>query len=159
MTTNRRKKLLYVLNAVLALAVAAVLAYPFMPLAEPEPPPPPPRVGDGPGGGLLQGAPPLSAYDVIFERNLRQPLSDRAVAQKDPIGQPPPPPLKLVLIGTVIEPQNSFAIFSVPGGASKTVAVGEKVEGAELVTVTAKTATLRHQGKPVTLSIRKEVRS
>lgn len=158
-TTNKRKKLMYVVNAALALAVAAAIAYPFMPLAEPAPPEKPPRVGDGPAGPLQQGAPPLAAYDVIYQRNLRQPLTDRPIVQEEPITKVENTSLKLVLIGTVVEPHNSFAIFSLPGGTIKTIAVGEKIDGAELVSVTTKTATVRHLGKPVTLSIRKEVKS
>ncbi len=54
---------------------------------------------------------PLSWYAPIWERDLRRPPVDPVADTKRKAKKPKPKPLRLALLGTVIEPADRYAVF------------------------------------------------
>jgi len=98
-------------------------------------------------------ASPLSAYAVIYERDLQRPLFDpKPVAPK----KKPPPKPTVTLVGTVIAPNGARAVLKTNAGRIKMATVGQTVDGAEVLEVTADSATIRFAGHTHTLAIQKK---
>jgi len=112
---------------------------------------PPPSAGAS--GARTLARPPLSAYAVLWERDLQRPLYDPAPVVAAP-APPPKPPVRLV--GTVIEPRLSYALFKDKAGQVKMVGAGRSLEGLEVLAVTADSATVRFGGAEHILKVEKE---
>lgn len=151
MTERNRKRLLWAVNAVLALAILAsggLALAPLGPSVRDAPAPAP-----APAVAAAETPPvPLDAYDVICQRDLRGPLFDTAAPQAAPAAPMPP----FHLTGTAVEPGFSFGLFRNSQGESKMVGVGESIDGAELVAVTEQAVTLKFGGRSVTMTVEKE---
>jgi predicted lipoprotein len=79
----------------------------------------------------------------LAQRPLRQALQDAPAA--------PPPPLALRLSGTVVEPGRSRAVMIGSDGKSQLRAIGDVVDGAELIDISADSVTVKYLGNPVVL--------
>jgi len=156
MTQHRRKQLLYALNATLAVGVVLAFVATFAPLDQAPPvvaKGPSTRPASDPQDRLL----PLAAYSVIYQKDLRRPLVE-------PVARGPVVPrnegLRVVLVGTAVAMRPggpSSAVFQLSTGQTRTVDVGEEIDGAKLVAVTETTATLDVGGERVTLEKPREV--
>ena len=154
MRQRNRKRLLWLTNAALMACVAAAAAGAFLPLDE--------AASNGPLRGPDQDAmksagdkpiQPLSDYAVIYQRDLRNPLFDAAPVKV--VAGPSAPSLKVRLTGTVVEPGFSYGLFLTPTGQLRLVTIGGVIEAAEVVAITERSATLRYQGRLVTLTAEK----
>lgn len=86
----------------------------------------------------------IPTFTDVWDKPLRQPL---AVA---PTAAPKPEPtldLAFKLIGTVIEPDHSFAIFQVAPGQIEVRRVGETAGVAELISIGPRRVTIRYNGQ------------
>ena len=102
--------------------------------------------------------PPLAAFAAVWDRELGQPLDPLDPPPVAPPTQPaaaatdpPPPPVKL--IGTVLEPNYSMAVFARADGRPELRAVGETAGGAEVLRIEADAVTVRYNGQPVVLRV------
>jgi len=150
MTLQAQKRLLWTLNAVLAAAiVAAGAGFAFWPL---------PKFDAGPGsppapasrGSVAREKPPLSAYAVIYQQDLLAPLWDVVETKA------PPPQPAVTLAGTVIQPGFTYALLKNKAGEVKWVAVGQALDGAEVLEIATDSAVIRFGGATYTLKIQKE---
>lgn len=149
MTPRRRKRLLVLANLLLAAALLAVVwAVVLGPLEVPEAV----ATGDHQAGDATVPAPaggavgPLSDYACIYGKDLRKRLFD--VADK---GRPVPK-LHVVLTGAVVEPGSTYGVFRDGAGRTRLLSVGESVDGAKIVTITADSATLEYHGREIILA-------
>jgi len=97
---------------------------------------------------------PLADYTVIYRRNLLRPLYDPKPVVKV-AAKPKPPKLPVTLVGTVLEPGFSYGMFKTKDGRTKFVRVGQAVEGAELLAITDKEATVKFGGREIVLKVQK----
>jgi hypothetical protein len=153
MTLRTQRRLLWAVAALLALASAgAGVGFVLWPLERLEE-----SGGSGAPSAKAQGetdgeGSPLSAYAVIYERDLQRPLFDpKPVAPEE---KPPPKPT-VTLVGTVIAPDAARAVLKTNAGRIKMATVGQTVDGAEVLEVTADSATIRFAGHTHTLAIQK----
>jgi hypothetical protein len=97
--------------------------------------------------------PALSDFAKVWDINLQRPLIDHpapaVAAPAAPIVARPPVGVKL--IGTVIEPGHSVAIFIRTDGKTEVKAVGESVAGDQVLEIKPESATLRHGTDSVVL--------
>jgi len=153
MTLRTQRRLLWTAAAGLALASAAAgLGFVLWPLERIE-------AAGSPAAATAQApeetggeASPLSAYAVIYERDLQRPLFDPKPAA--PEKKPPPKPT-VTLVGTVIAPGAARAVLKTKAGRIKMASVGQTVDGAEVLEVAADSATIRFAGHTYTLTIQK----
>ena len=101
-------------------------------------------------GAAGRATPPLTAYAAIYGRDLQQPLFD-AVPETRPLPKP-----TVTLVGTVIQPGNTFALLKTKAGQVQWAAVGQAVEGAEVLEITADSATVRFAENTYTLKVEKQ---
>ena len=150
MTDRSRRRLLWLLNALLAGGIVLVAASAMLPVSADVPPAP-----AAPAMRAATTAPAdshlasLQQYRAALSRDLQQPLFDKPPAP--PPAAAPPAPLPVVLEGTAVDPGAKFAFFQVPGGQTQTVGIGQSILGVELLSVTAKSATVRWQGQVLTV--------
>jgi hypothetical protein len=143
---------LWLVNALMGAGIVLVAASAMLPVEAEAPP-----ALAAPGVRAAATAPadshilPLPAYLAALSRDLQQPLFDRPPAP--PPAAAPPAPLPVVLQGTAVDPGAKFAFFQVPGGQTQTVGIGQSILGVELISVTAKSATVRWQGQTLTLQV------
>lgn len=95
---------------------------------------------------------PLKAYAVIYRRDLRKPLFDPKPVIPLTI-EPPRPKLAVRLVGTAVEPGFTYGLFRTKSGRTELVSVGQKIEGAEVVSVGDGTATVKFAGELITLKV------
>jgi hypothetical protein len=117
--------------------------------------------GDGSRGGAAESQPadrqprlaPLSEFAVIYQRDLRKPVTDR---------KPPPPtprpeiPLLLKLEGTVVEEGNNSAFLRTKRGQSVWAGVGETVDEAKILKIEPGQVTVLFHGKQRVLTVNKQ---
>jgi len=153
MTHRAQRRLVLALDAVLALALVATGAgLAAWPLG---------RLGSDDNGSVNrsrdtaveQDRLPLSAYAVIWNKNLQQPLYDPKPAV---VAEKPPPKPALTVVGTVIEEGFTYALVKTQGGQVKMARVGQTVDGAEVLVVTADSVTVRFAGQEHVLKVEKE---
>lgn len=87
----------------------------------------------------------------VFGRDLRKPLLDATAA-----AQTPAPTITFVLAGTIMEDNSANGIFRMKNGETRIVSVGERIEGAEIVEITADSATVRAGAQTLVLKVKKE---
>lgn len=150
MTIRGQKRLLLLLNLALAGGLAATVALALaMPLDEP---PSAGTAGKTPSTApaTIQKLRPRSDYAVIYQKSLRPPLYDAAASAA------PTPQLNLKLIGTMLEPDFTRGLFVTASGEQKLVAVGESVDGAEVLAVKDGSATVKYAGQEIVLKVQKK---
>ena len=154
MTLRTQRRLLWGLNAALALGVVACAAGLFLvPVERFDAEGATTSVGVAGVPAAPGEALPLSAYAVIHARNLQRPLYD----PKPVVTKPPPPPKPTVtLVGTVIEEGFTYALLKTKAGQVKMASVGQTVDGAEVVGIAADSATIRFVGRTHVLTMQKE---
>ena len=152
MRQRSRKRLLWAVNAVLAAAVSLAAAVMIWPLDEAAPSASweEPAAITRTAGTQIE---PMSKYAAIHRRDLRKPLFD--VVPTTSAKTRTLPPLKVRLTGTAVEEGFSLAMFHTASGELKMVGVGESIEGAEVISITDRSVTLRYGERPVTLTIEK----
>lgn len=96
---------------------------------------------------------PLSAFEAVWDLKLQEPLFPSASAAKTAAFQPPPPPLGLKLIGTIIEPGRSLAMLSAANEKAELKCVGEEYGGAEILVIEQDRVMARYNGRSVTLEL------
>lgn len=155
MTLRTQRRLLWTASGLLALAVvcsgAGLVAWPIE--------------GANDGGAADHAAgtvsatdsprdrPPLSAYAVVWQKDLQRPLYDPA----PPVAQEKPPPKpEVTLVGTVIEQGFTYALLKTKAGQVKMASPGDTVDGAEVLGIAPDSATVRFAGHEHVLKVRKE---
>jgi hypothetical protein len=99
---------------------------------------------------------PLSAFEVVWKLDVRRPLYDAAPVA---VAKTPPPPLTFKLAGTVIEKNNSYAMFATSDGKTELKIGGEKVGGAggvggaEVLKIEDGAVTLRYYEQTINLKV------
>jgi hypothetical protein len=154
---SHRKKLLKIL--IVAQATLAVLCILMFALFPPQRAVPTMdhSIGDGNAAPKLRNTnassnPMLQAYTTTLERHLRRPLYDpEPIVQETP--PPPKPVLQARLLGTVLEPGFTYAIFRDASGEQKFVSAGQSIEGAEIMSIEDGQATVRFNGESVVLLV------
>jgi hypothetical protein len=142
MTTRTRRRALWALNALLLGGIAATVAWAATvpvrtpPLSETTTTQP---AGDG---SAHRAARRKAEYrEQLLARDLRKPLYDPKPVEV--VVQPKPkPPLTLTLTGTAVDPGFTAAFLRTRRGETHIVAVGESLDGAKVLKVTADSATL-----------------
>ncbi|MCK4601611.1 MAG: hypothetical protein KAU28_04045, partial [Phycisphaerae bacterium] len=151
MNLRTQKNLLLVAAAVMAVASVACLATAvLLPPSVPQTTP----TGGGTAPSAVTGAgkpEPLNAYAAIWQRDVRKPLEDPEALKVQP---PKPPPVPVVLIGTVVEPGFTYGLFQTKKGEQKLVRAGESIEGAEVTVISEGSAQVRWHGKLITLKVK-----
>jgi hypothetical protein len=158
MTHRQRKRLLWTLVAALGAGTAAAAVLPLaLPLAVSDSAATPAddsgRGATAEGTGSGKAGLTSAELAVIHERPLRRPLYDPS-PQPEP--EPEQPKLEIELIGTAIEPGFTYAMFRTSGGEQKLVRIGDRIEGAELLSVRSGEADLSFHQETVTLRLEKE---
>ena len=151
MTERNRKRLLWGVNAGLALGILAAAGLALAPLEPSVTCDPPPAPASTVAAAETHLA-PLDAYDVISRRDLSGPLFDTAAAAAS---APPAPMPPIRLTGTAVEPGFCYGFFCNTKGESKMVGIGESIEGAEVVAVAEQSVTLKFGGRTITMPVEK----
>jgi len=156
MMTQRSRKLLIVsINAVLGAAIMGTVALALWPVEIAASPQAQswrtPTTSKTPGRAYR----PSDAYAAIYQSDLRKPLFDPPATEATPIAKPAQP-MPLRLIGTVMEKGFTYAVFKTLTGDTKTLGIGESLEGVEVVSVDATSATVRYAGQSSTMPVEKE---
>jgi len=98
---------------------------------------------------------PIGDYAVIYRRDLRKPLYDLKPTPR--VKNPPNrPKLTVRLMGTVSEPGFAYGLFRTKSGRDELVAVGQTVDGAQVVAIANGSATLKFHGELITLTSQKK---
>ena len=94
----------------------------------------------------------LAGYAVIYGRPLRKPLFDPKPVM---IAKPkaPEPKFTAVLTGTIVEPGFTRAFFRTRPGQDQVLAVGQKIDGADILEIIDGSATVNFHGKQLTLKV------
>ena len=112
--------------------------------------------------------PELTIPTAMTQRQLRGPLYDPAPVPASPPKPKPPvvprpktgPKLDLILIGTIIESNNSLAIIADANGGFDVKGVGEILElapdGIVITSIQSEQVTLKHQDKTTTLRLERK---
>jgi hypothetical protein len=108
----------------------------------------------------VAGLPPLAAFEPIFNKQLRQSLSDRpATTQPEQVEVAAPAPVSsapVTLVGTI---GASLAMFQSSGGEVELKAVGETAGGMKVIAIRPSEVDVQLNGKVVTLRKPKEAGS
>jgi len=118
--------------------------------------PPSTRMGDFAEGPRTH-RPVLATFGSVWNLNLRRPLYDQParVAAKP---TPKTPALPARLVGTVIEPGRSVAMFITKAGKIELLGIGETVGNMEVLAITHESATVRHASRTIELTVEQEGR-
>ncbi len=155
MTFRNRKRLLWMLIVALGASIIGCVCFVvFMPLgiqvAEPE--------TNNTGStetGSESVVEPLSAYAVVYKRDLRKPLFDpKPVSVRKPSVRKPR--LGLKLLGTAVDPAYTYGFFRDRSGQTKLVQVGQTLDGAEVIAITDGSATVRYHDEIIVLEVAKK---
>jgi hypothetical protein len=93
--------------------------------------------------------PPLSAFESVFARRLRDSIGDQGVASAAPSQSGDvAPPQQLTLVGTI---GTSLAMIQGPDGTVALVEIGDDVDGAQAVAIRPTQVDLRLNGRIITL--------
>ncbi len=140
-----KSKLLAINAALAVLAVAAVALPALLPLSTPAVKAPP-RPCTQPAEATTQ-VQDLQAYTVIYLKPFSRPLAD--APPPPPVAPPAPPPFVARLMGTVQEPGFAYAIFSLPDGHERLIALGETSDGICVKEIGEGCATVLYQGRTI----------
>lgn len=109
------------------------------------------------------------ASDAMLQIALRRPLTDppppkpRVVKPRVIPAPPMPPALKLTLVGTIIDSDNSLAIIADSAGEFDVKGVGESLEltpkGVSVTSIESEQVEVQYQGKKSTFKLNREVKS
>lgn len=95
--------------------------------------------------------PARSSFEPLLALPLRRPLYDAA-----PVVEAPKPkvipPLRLTLLGTILEPDQALAVLRDSGGKTQFLEVGQSLEDATVLTIEAAAVSLEYHGETRTLS-------
>ncbi len=145
MRLHHQKRLLVVVDALLAVAaIACVPAAVFLPLAGSSQPSSSAREVRVPIAATLP-ARGSKLHPSVWQKDLRSSLGD--VGPRGPAAPP------FVLTGTATDPGFTCGFFKTTKGEVKTVKVGEQIEGAEVLSITGSNATVRFEGRVITMTI------
>lgn len=144
MNVYRAKNRLWMGNCLLgALALALVGLGLILPLDIPKAlPSTQPATASAP---VARGEPRADYYSVIWQRDLCGPLFDTVAGAAKPR-------FAARLVGTAIEPGYERGIFLTSKNETVFVGVGEKLEGAEIVSLAEGTATVTFNGEKLILT-------
>jgi hypothetical protein len=101
----------------------------------------------------MAALPPLEGFSGIWAHRLRRPLEESASRAETPKTPDPAPAgtvasLPITLVGTI---GTSLAILRMPDGSTVVKAVGEQIDGAEVLVVRFAAVEIRLGGRTVTL--------
>lgn len=155
-TVRRRRRVLILVNIVLALALCG--GVPMLALAPVESR----RPAEEPDVVVAAKSPSdraptaraLSEYACIYQRSLRKPLFD-VVAAPLAVVAPPKPPMTVTAVGTVMEPGFTYAMLRDKGGKVRYAAVGEEVDGVKVLVIGESGVTVEFAGDRIELSVGK----
>jgi hypothetical protein len=114
---------------------------------------------DNPNQPAASASPAISAEDFQFvaQLDLRRPLHD-----PPPMALPAPSPpqaipaLNIHLTGTIVEPDHSQALITMPDGQVELKSVGDDAGGAHIKTIQDGSITVEYFGQSIVLSTPKE---
>ena len=154
LSPKRRRQLLIFTNVALAAALAAaVAAWALVSPATDFQEAASTQAKDEPPRHRTENARPAAAYAVIYQRDLRKPLFDAVAAVA---AAPPKPQLNVTLMGTAVDPESPYGIFSDKSGRTRLVSVGQTIDGALVLEITDSAATVKFNGETITLRMKKE---
>lgn len=90
---------------------------------------------------------------MVWDLNLQRPLYDSPPPAAPKSEAKQPSPLSAQLAGTVVEPGHSVAMF-VSNGKIELKGIGDKIDQAEVLTITLDGVSLRHHGKEIDLKLK-----
>lgn len=151
-------------SLVLLLLSVAVLAWgilaPTRDLSPAQPPPSvTPRSMTDNGSDAL---PPLDEFTLLCQRKLQSPLYDpppEPVAVEEAPPEPVRlPPLQITLLGTIVEPDRTVAMFATQGGHIELTRIGQTVSnapnGPKVIDITADEVVVEYDGQQRTMVVR-----
>ena len=155
MNQRQRGHLVLAANAALAAGIALTLAWAIWPGELPDP-----SHGQMLGRAAGQAAHEESEtfcgdYSAIYQADLRAPLFDAPPVQMPPASAPAVV-VPVRLLGTIVEEGFSYAMLRGAGGESRTASIGETVDGVEILSIAASSATVRYSGQTMTLKVEAE---
>lgn len=97
-------------------------------------------------------SPDLAQFTKAWSLHLQRPLYDSPAPNTPTSPAKQPKVLSARLAGTVVEPGHSVAMF-VSGGKIELKGIGDKIDQAEVLTITSTGVSLRHRGKEIDLKL------
>lgn len=156
LSIKSRKRLLVGLNILLVAAIVAGAVYMFSPIdIKTQSVSRKTRRKNEPTQSVSRRRVSNKNYDDIYTRPLRKSFDDEPAATDTlaAVSAETVRSLNLKLLGTVVEAGHTYAWFRCADGKNKLVGAGKKVDSAEVVNVKERTATVKHNGRLVTLKI------
>lgn len=156
LSLHNQKRLLQAITLLLvAGAIACALLLIFLPLSLPTNNNDKRTASSNNAGDINATQASLQSYTEPLGRDLRYPLYDPKPIQVK-AAPPPKPVLKAKLVGTVLEPGFTYAIFTDASGKQTLVPVGQSIEGAEVLEIADGKAVVKFCGETITLMAQKE---
>ena len=157
MTPRSQRRILGVLNVALGLALAAsAAALALWPVRVDEAAVSTETPAPDVGAPLQRASEPLSAFAVIYRRDLRQPLYDPKPVVAAPAAPPPPPKPEVDLVGTAVELGYTYAFLQTKAGKVKMMGIGEELDGLRVTAIADGSATVQFHGQTYTLEVKKK---
>lgn len=106
--------------------------------------------------------PPLDEFTLLCQRKLQSPLYDpppEPVAVEEASPEPVRlPPLQITLLGTIVEPDRTVAMFATQGGHIELTRIGQTVSnapnGPKVIGITADEVVVEYDGQQRTMVVR-----
>jgi hypothetical protein len=96
-------------------------------------------------------------FKFVAQLDLRRPLHDLPPPAAPPLPAPEAvPALNIHLTGTIVEPDHSQALITMPDGQMELKSVGDDAGGAQIKTIQDGSITVEYFGKSIVLSTPKE---
>lgn len=155
MTLGRQRHALYLIAAVCVVGAVCVLAlHMSLPLRQPRPiatVPSPVLAAADHNADAHKGLPPRGGFEPLLTLPLRRPLYDAAPVVEAPRPRVVPP-LRLTLLGTILEPGQALAVLRDSGGKTQFLEIGQSLEEATVLSIEAAAVSLDYHGETRTLS-------
>lgn len=154
LSIRNTKRLLYGFSFLSVLGAAGFWVYITRPMTLPDTPHRPERQEtQGLNQAQTPSIPSAAQWTALGELDLRRRLFDPVAVVREEPPPPPPPPMTVRLVGTIVEPGQSLAIFTTRGGSTQIISPGQTLEDITLLEVEAKQVTIQRFGQTLTLKL------
>lgn len=139
-----------VVTAIVCMPLLAVSVWAWWPIRSWQPPPV--QKNSSPPADSAPPSPraALAEYDVIWQRDLAQPVVDPPPKANAPPVESAPP---IALVGTAVAADERLGIFSLPNNSTVVKREGEIFQGFEVIAVERGRARLRRDGREFDLRV------